>query len=161
MFELRNDCRFVCVGLKEEGHRVLLFSQFKIMLDLIEDYLVSRGMKMERIDGSITGQKRQQAIDRFQAKDAPKGSEPPFIMLLSTRAGGQGITLVSHFLTGPLRRHLCSPNSSYSPVHAFIRLPQTLVSYSTVTGKSGNCAPATISEYCYGFMGKTHTPLLS
>ena len=50
---------------------------------------------MERIDGSITGQKRQQAIDRFQAKDAPKGTEPPFIMLLSTRAGGQGITLVS------------------------------------------------------------------
>ena len=82
-------------GLKEEGHRVLLFSQFKIMLDLIEDYLVSRGMKTERIDGSITGQKRQQAIDRFQAKDSPKGSEPPFIMLLSTRAGGQGITLTA------------------------------------------------------------------
>lgn len=49
---------------------------------------------MERIDGSITGQKRQQAIDRFQSKDALKGTEPPFIMLLSTRAGGQGITLV-------------------------------------------------------------------
>lgn len=65
------------------------------MLDLIEDYLISRGMKMERIDGSITGQKRQQAIDRFQAKDSPKGSEPPFIMLLSTRAGGQGITLTA------------------------------------------------------------------
>jgi len=52
---------------------------------------------MERIDGSITGQKRQQAIDRFQAKDSPKGGELPFIMLLSTKAGGQGITLVSHF----------------------------------------------------------------
>jgi hypothetical protein len=61
---------------------------------LPSSYLISRGMKMERIDGSITGMKRQQAIDRFQAKDAPKGSEPPFIMLLSTRAGGQGITLV-------------------------------------------------------------------
>ena len=71
-------------------------------------YLISRGMKMERIDGSITGQKRQQAIDRFQAKDSPKGSEPPFIMLLSTRAGGQGITLVRTFrLSGTIRVSCC------------------------------------------------------
>lgn len=93
---------FAIAGLKEEGHRVLLFSQFKIMLDLIEDYLTSRGMKMERIDGSITGQKRQQAIDRFQAKNSAKASEPPFIMLLSTRAGGQGITLVGQLRSCPM-----------------------------------------------------------
>lgn len=63
-------------------------------VSLIFSYLISRDMKMERIDGSITGQKRQQAIDRFQAKDVAKGVDPPFVMLLSTRAGGQGITLV-------------------------------------------------------------------
>jgi SNF2 family DNA or RNA helicase len=40
-----------------------------------------REMKYERIDGSITGQKRQQAIDRFQD---PASKEPPFVMLLST-----------------------------------------------------------------------------
>lgn len=74
--------------LKAGGHRVLLFSQFKIMLDILEDYFDARDMKFERIDGSITGSKRQQAIDRFQAKPA-EGKEPPFIMMLSTRAGGQ------------------------------------------------------------------------
>ena len=51
-------------------------------------------MKFERIDGSITGNKRQQAIDRFQAPVAD-GKEPPFIMLLSTRAGGVGINLTA------------------------------------------------------------------
>jgi SNF2 family DNA or RNA helicase len=78
--------------LKETGHRVLIFSQFKIMLDILEDYLQLREMKFERIDGSITGRRRQQAIDRFQNT---KNEEPPFIMLLSTRAGGVGINLTA------------------------------------------------------------------
>lgn len=80
--------------LKSEGHRVLLFSQFKIMLDLLEDYLESRSMKYERIDGSITGHKRQQAIDRFQSASISE-REAPFVMLLSTRAGGVGINLTA------------------------------------------------------------------
>ena len=80
--------------LKADGHRILIFSQFKIMLDIIEDYLNLRDFKNERIDGSITGMKRQAAIDRFQAKDS--GSrEQPFIMMLSTRAGGVGINLTA------------------------------------------------------------------
>lgn len=78
--------------LKEDGHRVLIFSQFKIMLDILQDYLYYRTYSFERIDGSITGQKRQSAIDRFQDH---KGGNPPFVMLLSTRAGGVGINLTA------------------------------------------------------------------
>jgi len=74
--------------LRVEGHRVLIFSQFKIMLDILEDYLDARKMKFERIDGSITGHKRQQAIDRFQAPSTEE-KEGPFIMMLTTRAGGK------------------------------------------------------------------------
>lgn len=73
--------------LKQEGHRVLIFSQFKIMLDILEDYLTERAMRFERIDGSITGHRRQQAIDRFQMEESDR--EAPFIMMLSTRAGGE------------------------------------------------------------------------
>ena len=80
--------------LKEQGHRILLFSQFKIMLDVLEDYFRERKMNFERIDGSITGHRRQQAIDRFQ-KPPVEGREAPFIMMLSTRAGGVGITLTA------------------------------------------------------------------
>ena len=75
--------------LKQDGHRILLFSQFKIMLDILEDYLDARDFSFERIDGSITGHKRQSAIDRFQDQNS---KNPPFVMLLSTRAGGGKMT---------------------------------------------------------------------
>ena len=78
--------RYAC----DANFTIFIRSQFKIMLDIIEDYLHLREYKCERIDGSITGLKRQAAIDRFQGKSAGSGREPPFIMLLSTRAGGVG-----------------------------------------------------------------------
>ncbi|KAJ0068644.1 hypothetical protein NL108_010307 [Boleophthalmus pectinirostris] len=76
--------------LKDEGHRVLIFSQMTKMLDLLEDFLEYEGYKYERIDGAITGGLRQEAIDRFNAPGAQQ-----FCFLLSTRAGGLGINLAS------------------------------------------------------------------
>lgn len=38
------------------------------MLDLLEDFLEHEGYKYERIDGGITGNMRQEAIDRFNGK---------------------------------------------------------------------------------------------
>uniref|UniRef100_A0A671NWG3 Chromodomain-helicase-DNA-binding protein 5-like n=1 Tax=Sinocyclocheilus anshuiensis TaxID=1608454 RepID=A0A671NWG3_9TELE len=64
--------------LKDEGHRVLIFSQMTKMLDLLEDFLEFEGYKYERIDGGITGGLRQE-----------------FCFLLSTRAGGLGINLAT------------------------------------------------------------------
>jgi hypothetical protein len=51
--------------LKADNHRVLIFSQFRIMLNIIEDYLNLRNFTYERIDGEITGKKRQSAMDRY------------------------------------------------------------------------------------------------
>uniref|UniRef100_A0A674B0A9 Chromodomain helicase DNA binding protein 4a n=1 Tax=Salmo trutta TaxID=8032 RepID=A0A674B0A9_SALTR len=76
--------------LKDGGHRVLIFSQMTKMLDLLEDFLENEGYKYERIDGSITGGMRQEAIDRFNAPGALQ-----FAFLLSTRAGGLGINLAT------------------------------------------------------------------
>ncbi|XP_041634913.1 chromodomain-helicase-DNA-binding protein 3 isoform X2 [Cheilinus undulatus] len=76
--------------LKEQGHRVLVFSQMTKMLDLLEDFLDHEGYKYERIDGGITGALRQEAIDRFNAPGACQ-----FCFLLSTRAGGLGINLAT------------------------------------------------------------------
>ncbi|XP_064165068.1 chromodomain-helicase-DNA-binding protein 4 isoform X4 [Anguilla rostrata] len=76
--------------LKEGGHRVLIFSQMTKMLDLLEDFLENEGYKYERIDGSVTGSMRQEAIDRFNAPGAVQ-----FVFLLSTRAGGLGINLAT------------------------------------------------------------------
>jgi Superfamily II DNA/RNA helicases, SNF2 family len=38
--------------LKCEGHRVLIFSQFVIMLDVLQEYLHIRGHRYLRLDGS-------------------------------------------------------------------------------------------------------------
>ena len=45
--------------------QVLIFSQFKIMLDVLEDYLRMSNLPLERIDGSVAQRDRQVAIDRF------------------------------------------------------------------------------------------------
>ncbi|GJN29461.1 hypothetical protein PR202_gb17687 [Eleusine coracana subsp. coracana] len=78
------------VKLKEQGHRVLIYSQFQHMLDLLEDYLSYRKWSYERIDGKIAGAERQIRIDRFNAKHSTR-----FCFLLSTRAGGLGINLAT------------------------------------------------------------------
>ncbi|CAA7398038.1 unnamed protein product [Spirodela intermedia] len=78
------------VKLKEQGHRVLIYSQFQHMLDLLEDYLNYKKWSYERIDGKINGAERQIRIDRFNAKNSTR-----FCFLLSTRAGGLGINLAT------------------------------------------------------------------
>ena len=66
--------------LRAEGHKVLIFSQFVKMLDLISDYCTFRDFRYERLDGRVRGNERQKAIDRFETE------EDSFIFLLSTRA---------------------------------------------------------------------------
>ncbi|XVE71251.1 hypothetical protein DITRI_Ditri10aG0135600 [Diplodiscus trichospermus] len=78
------------VKLKEQGHRVLLYSQFQHMLDLLEDYCTYKNWLYERIDGKVGGAERQIRIDRFNAKNSSR-----FCFLLSTRAGGLGINLAT------------------------------------------------------------------
>lgn len=53
------------VLLLAQGKRVLIFSQFVIMLNVLEDYLRLSGWPVERIDGNVKSRDRQQAIDRF------------------------------------------------------------------------------------------------
>ncbi|SPN97421.1 related to CHD1 - transcriptional regulator [Cephalotrichum gorgonifer] len=76
--------------LKEQGHRVLIFSQFLNQLDIVEDFLTGTGMSYRRLDGSMSGLEKQKRIDAYNAP----GSDI-FAFLLSTRAGGVGINLAT------------------------------------------------------------------
>uniref|UniRef100_A0A7N8YF75 Chromodomain helicase DNA binding protein 2 n=1 Tax=Mastacembelus armatus TaxID=205130 RepID=A0A7N8YF75_9TELE len=76
--------------LRERGNRVLIFSQMVRMLDILAEYLTMKRYPFQRLDGSIKGEIRKQALDHFNAE----GSED-FCFLLSTRAGGLGINLAS------------------------------------------------------------------
>lgn len=75
--------------LKQGGHRVLIFSQYVIMLNVMEEYMRLRNHTYLRLDGSTAVTIRQQLIDQFS-------NDPSiFIFLLSTRAGGLGINLTA------------------------------------------------------------------
>jgi chromodomain-helicase-DNA-binding protein 7 len=83
-------CDKLLPKLQAGGHKVLIFSQMKMILDLLEYYCKLKGYAFERLDGSIRGNDRQAAIDRFSRPDSEG-----FIFMLSTRAGGLGINLVA------------------------------------------------------------------
>ncbi|KAL4795624.1 SNF2 family N-terminal domain-containing protein [Aspergillus venezuelensis] len=76
--------------LLSKGHKILIFSQFKTQLDILQDWATYlRSYNVCRIDGAISQADRQAQIKSFNTDPSYK------IFLLSTRAGGQGINLTS------------------------------------------------------------------
>ncbi|CAM9477635.1 unnamed protein product [Chrysoparadoxa australica] len=76
--------------LRDQGSRVLIFSQMTRLLDVLEDYMHIKGYDYCRIDGSTDGESRDRQMDEFNEEGSPK-----FCFLLSTRAGGLGINLAT------------------------------------------------------------------
>lgn len=72
--------------LLDNGHRPLIFSQFRGMLDLIEVSLERRGRTSYKLTGSTPAGDRQQMTKAFN-----KGSRDAF--LISLKAGGVGLNL--------------------------------------------------------------------
>ncbi|KAI8823675.1 SNF2 family N-terminal domain-containing protein [Fimicolochytrium jonesii] len=75
---------------KVTGHRVLMFFQMTQVMDIMEDYLRFRAHAYLRLDGHTKAEDRTTMLKAFNSKEDP---EPPFIFLLSTRAGGLGLNL--------------------------------------------------------------------
>ncbi|KAH0608927.1 uncharacterized protein H6S33_001155 [Morchella sextelata] len=75
------------IEFKKKGDRVLLFSQFTQMLDILELVLTSLDLGFLRIDGSTPVDARQDLIDQYHEED------DIMVFLLSTKAGGFGINL--------------------------------------------------------------------
>ncbi len=70
----------------EEGRKILIFSQFVSMLELIEKELKQKSISYSMLTGKT--QKREAAIDAFQAGDAA-------VFLISLKAGGVGLNLTA------------------------------------------------------------------
>lgn len=75
--------------LKAGGHRVLIYFQMTKMIDLIQEYLIYKGYKYLRLDGSSKINDRRDMVQDWQSSDEY------FIFMLSTRAGGLGINLTA------------------------------------------------------------------
>ena len=76
--------------LLRAGHRVVIFTQFSMVLDILEEYCTKRSLPFARLDGTVCRARRQIDIMLFNRKDSPLK-----VFLASTRAGGLGINLQS------------------------------------------------------------------
>jgi len=73
-------------SLIEDGRRILLFSQFTSMLDLIKPELGKRRIPFVEIRGSTVD--RETPVQQFQSKEVP-------LFLISLKAGGTGLNLTA------------------------------------------------------------------
>jgi SNF2 family DNA or RNA helicase len=79
--------REILAEAADDGHRILVFSQFTSLLALLREELLSQGLAFCYLDGSMSAGARQSEIDRFQSSaDVP-------VFLLSLKAGGSGLNL--------------------------------------------------------------------
>lgn len=71
----------------DDGHRLLVFSQFTSLLALLRKELEAQGTACCYLDGAMHARARQAEVDRFQlSSDVP-------VFLLSLKAGGVGLNL--------------------------------------------------------------------
>jgi superfamily II DNA or RNA helicase len=71
----------------EGGHKVLVFSQFVSMLQIVKRAMDEDGVKYEYLDGSTKD--RQACVEHFQSDDGPP------VFLISLKAGGSGLNLTA------------------------------------------------------------------
>jgi SNF2 family DNA or RNA helicase len=75
--------------LLQEGHRVVVFSQFVQCLKIIGRHFRDGKIDYVYIDGSVGAKNRMEEIERFQSGDGHK------LFLISLKAGGVGINLTA------------------------------------------------------------------
>jgi superfamily II DNA or RNA helicase len=71
----------------DEGHRMLVFSQFTSLLALLREELTAQEVSHCYLDGAMSARARQAEVDRFQADAAAP------VFLISLKAGGTGLNL--------------------------------------------------------------------
>ena len=72
----------------KEHHKILIFSSFKRVLDLLKEELSKEHISFYSIDGSVKGRDRLPLIDKFN-------SDNTSCFLLTLKSGGTGLNLTS------------------------------------------------------------------
>ncbi len=79
-----------CMELLEEaaagGHKVLLFSQFTSMLDILRKRITEAGLSYYLLEGATSKEKRALMVENFNRDDTQ-------VFLISLKAGGTGLNL--------------------------------------------------------------------
>ncbi|AWI09429.1 DEAD/DEAH box helicase [Ereboglobus luteus] len=77
----------------DDGHRLLVFSQFTKLLALVREELDAQQIPFAYLDGSMSVRARQAEVDRFN--NPPAGAPEPPVFLISLKAGGTGLNLTA------------------------------------------------------------------
>lgn len=71
----------------QQGHKVIIFTQWRKMLGIIEYFANTQGWKYARLDGNTNVASRQTLVDKFN-------TDPTyFCILMTTRTGGVGLNI--------------------------------------------------------------------
>ena len=70
------------------GHKILLFSQFTSMLDILQEKLKQEKIKFYSLTGATSKEKRAEMVDQFNNDDTP-------LFCISLKAGGTGLNLTA------------------------------------------------------------------
>lgn len=83
-----NTCMELIENAVEGGHKILIFSQFASMLEILAEQLDNCKIRYFLLRGSTTKRKRKDMVEQFQAGEAE-------VFLISLKAGGTGLNLTA------------------------------------------------------------------
>lgn len=81
-------CMDLILSAKSSGKKVLLFSSFTSVLELLEDELLKENVSYLKLTGETKKEKRREYVEQFQSDDTS-------VFLISLKAGGTGLNLTS------------------------------------------------------------------
>ncbi len=81
--------------MSEQDRKIVLFSEWTTMLNLIEPLLNKRELDYVRLDGSVPQKKRQGLVHQFQ-------NDPNCKLFITTNAGSMGLNLQAAISSGPI-----------------------------------------------------------
>ncbi|KAF9645233.1 hypothetical protein BDM02DRAFT_3263042 [Thelephora ganbajun] len=92
-------------GIEQRSNKtekIIIFSQFTMMLRLIQEVLNERGLKFVQYDGSMNQKERQKVVDKIKTDKETR------IILMSFKAGGVGDSVQGHNVTTGLNLTACN-----------------------------------------------------
>lgn len=75
--------------INEASHKVLVFVPYSHTIELVSNYLTSKGVSNDIIAGDVSANNRRSIIDRFQTDDSIQ------VLIIQPQAGAHGITLTA------------------------------------------------------------------
>ncbi len=85
-----DSCMELMESVMASGHKMLIFSQFTSLLEILEGHLNRAGVEYYKIEGVTPPARRMEMVEKFNRKD--NGVQ---VFLISLKAGGTGLNLTA------------------------------------------------------------------